>query len=240
MKKLNFYFAALVSLAIFFTSCETVEYRNVVMVTFENVALPESGYKNNFPDGLILGDAVFCNNFEVSEWGAFWDGFAVSRLTDRETPGFANQFSVFASSGANNSEQFAVVHPGFEVAPSMQFFNNQEFEMLSLMVNNTTFAALAIKNGDGMSRSFANCDWFKLIITGFDASGNKTGKVEFYLADFRSGRSFVCQQWTRIDLSRLGKVNRLEFTFDSTDYNAWGILTPQYAAIDNIIYVVPL
>ena len=248
MKKLNFYFAAaLVSLAMFFTSCETERwhYRNVVIVTFESVVLPESGYQNNFPGGLILGDAVFCNHFEVGEWGALWNGFAVSRLTDRKTPGHENQFSVFAESGANNSEQFAIVHPGFAgEVPSMQFFNNQEFEFVSLMVNNTTYTALDIRYGSGFSDPFTAGDWFKLIIKGFDARGNETGKVEFYLADFRSGRQTIVSQWTRVDLSRLGKVNRLEFAFDSSDYmiageNRW-INTPQYAAIDNIIYIVPL
>ena len=248
MKKLNFYFvAALVAaFSVFFSSCqpEPDRYRDVIIM-FEDVELGERGYKNDFPYGLILGDVDFYNHSGICEWGIpVWEGFAVSRLTDRETPGFMNEFSVFASSGAGGSEQFAVIYyageRGNEV-PSMRFLNNQEFKFRSLMVNNTTWAALDIKHGSDFSEPFENGDWFKLIITGFDAGGNETGIVEFYLADFRDGKTFVCQAWTRVDLSSLGKVNRLEFTFASSDVDPiFGINTPTYAAIDNIIYVVPL
>ena len=239
MKKLNFLFvAALVAaFSVFFSSCqpEPDRYREVI-ITFEDVELGERGYKNDFPEGLFLADAEFYNAY----FGGWWEGFAVSRLTDRGTPGWTNQFSVFASSGAGGSQNFAVVGAGFEEISSMWFLNDQEFEFRSLMVNNTTFAALAIKEGEYPASAFTNGDWFKLIITGFDARGNEAGKVEFYLADFRGGRTTIVQEWTRVNLSPLGKVNRLEFTFASSDTGEWGINTPTYAAIDNIIYVVPI
>ena len=246
MKKLNFYFAAalVAAFSVFFSSCqpEPDRYREVI-ITFEDVELGENGYKNNFPDGLILGGVDFYNHFDDSQGWTFWYGFAVSNQTDRETQGFMNEFSVFATSGAGGSEQFAVVYCAGEwgsEAPNVRFLNNQEFEFRSLMVNNTTWAALAIRDGYGVANQFVNGDWFKLIITGFDARGRETGKEEFYLADFRGGRTTIVQEWTRIDLSRLGKVNRLEFTFASSDTGEWGINTPTYAAIDNIIYAVPL
>ena len=240
MKKLNFYLViSLVGLSMFFASCEREnETHKDVIITFENVELGEQGYRNNFPDGLILLGVDFYNHFNP-EWMS-WEGFAVSRLTDRETFGFENQFSVYASGGAGGSEQFAVVFDGFEEITNARFLDNQEFRFRSLMINNTTLTVHTLRSGLGVARPFRADDWFKIIITGFDARGNETGKVEFYLADFRNGREFILREWIRVDLTSLGQVNRLEFTFDSTDVGEWGVNTPQYAAIDNIIYEIPL
>ena len=106
------------------------------------------------------------------------------------------------------------------------------------MINNTTYSFLAIANGDDFARKFDAGDWFKIIITGFSTNGNQTGKVEFYLADFRNGKSYICQEWTEVNLKSLGKVNKLEFTFESTDSGEYGMNTPAYACIDDIIYYV--
>jgi len=243
MKKLNYFLViSLVGLSVFFTSCEREnETHRDVIITFENVELGEQGYQNHFPDGLILSDVDFYNHFYQSEQGwSFWEGFAVSRLTDRATVGMENQFSVYASSGAGGSAQFAVVYAGFLETTNARFLDGQEFQFRSLMINNTTWAVHALRDGSPPARAFRAGDWFKIIITGFDARGNETGKVEFYLADFRNGRSFILQEWARVDLTSLGEVNKLEFTFDSTDVGDWGVNTPTYAAIDNIIYKVPL
>jgi len=243
MKKLNYFLViSLLGLSVFFTSCEREnETHRDVIITFENVELGEKGYQNHFPDGLILSSVDFYNHFDDTQGWTFWEGFAVSRKTDRETVGFANQFSVYDSSGAGGSRQFAIIYAGeFNDITYCEFLDNQEFRFRSLMINNTTWTVHALRGSAPPAKAFRDGDWFKIIITGFDARGNETGKVEFYLADFRNNRSFILQEWTRVDLRSLGEVNRLEFTFDSTDVGEWGVNTPQYAAIDNIIYEVPL
>jgi hypothetical protein len=106
------------------------------------------------------------------------------------------------------------------------------------MVNNNTYAALSIKNGDDYASKFTENDWFKVVITGFDGKGDITGEKEFYLADFRDGKSYICDKWTSVNLESLGKVNKLEFTFDSTDKGQLGINTPQYVCIDDIVYYI--
>ena len=238
MKKLNFYLViSLVGLAVFLSSCEKEDTSKDIIITFENVKLNAEGFQNNFPDGLILEDVNFYNDFEDFGVFAYWEGFAVSNNTDRETAGYDNQYSVYASSGAGGSKNFALVYSGFNEVSYCKFLENQEFNIKSLMINNSTYAALEIKNG-GFGKKFEAGDWFKIIITGFDARGNETGKVEFYLADFRNGKSYICQEWTKVDLTNLGKVNKLEFTFASTDNDpVLGINTPEYACIDNIIYL---
>ena len=85
-----------------------------------------------------------------------------------------------------------------------------------------------------------NYGWLKLVITGKDATGMTTGKVEFYLADFRNTATpkGIVKVWTKVDLTSLGKVHRLEFSFEGSDVGEWGLNTPAYCCIDDIRIVV--
>jgi len=74
-------------------------------------------------------------------------------------------------------------------------------------------------------------DWFKLTIT-----GSNSNTVDFMLADYRfedNGQDYIVDEWTWIDLSGLGSVTNLEFSFTSTDNGAWGMNNPGYFAMDN-------
>ena len=60
----------------------------------------------------------------------------------------------------------------------------------SLMVTNTTYAALSMRDGDSFAKKFGgpsgnDPDYFRLTITGKDSGGSTIGSVEFYLADYR-------------------------------------------------------
>ena len=105
------------------------------------------------------------------------------------------------------------------------------------MLTNNTYAALAIKNGYGLATKFSTGSYYKVTITGISTGGTSTGSVDFYLADFRNGKSFICKDWTKVDLSSLGTVTKLIFTFTSTDTGTYGINTPAYVCVDNIVYV---
>ncbi len=244
MKKLHFYFFAVITgSALIFSSCEKEEVikevekeTEVQRISFESVELNNDGFQNNFPDGLLLSDADFYNHFDET-WSS-WEGFAVSSNTDQLTSGYDNEYSVYAPSGANGSEKFAIAFQAFNGTTNCQFIGNQEFKFKSLMINNSTLTLFALEDGLGVTRALGVNDWFKIIITGRDTDGNQTGKTEFYLADFRDGKSYICREWTEVDLTGLGKANKLEFTFESTDNGDFGMNTPGYACIDDIIYYV--
>lgn len=94
-------------------------------VTFEEATLNASGILTgaNLAE-TVSGDAgtykEYDGVFYTSGASSFlcyysdqWDtaysaGFTVSNNTNMETPGSANQFSVYAKSGANDSKKFAV------------------------------------------------------------------------------------------------------------------------------------
>ena len=107
---------------------------------------------------------------------------------------------------------------------------------------NTTYTALAMRDGDNFSKQFGgpdgtDPDWFLLTITGLDASDTAIGTVDFYLADFRfddSADDFIVDTWVFVALDSLGVVAALEFALSSSDIGAFGINTPTYFALDHV------
>ncbi|OPZ95416.1 MAG: hypothetical protein BWY72_02124 [Bacteroidetes bacterium ADurb.Bin416] len=111
----------------------------------------------------------------------------------------------------------------------------------SIYLTNSTYTYLAIRDsndGAGFVRQFGEGDYFKVTITGLDMNGAVTDRVDCYLADFRAGKQVVVKDWTKVDLSPLGNVKQLVFTFFSTDRGDWGMNTPAYACLDNITYTI--
>lgn len=221
-----------------FSACDDNDNENsrkTVTIDFEDIQLPNTGYT----DSLIYKKSGidFYNKF--TNWGTStsWEGFSYSKLTDRTTPGLVNQYSVYAIGGAANSKIFAIAYPGFNQPTYFQFEGQKMYILKSVMVNNSTYAALSIKDGDNWAKKFEANDWYKVIFTGYNVAGEKETSVEYYLADFRNNKSYICDQWTEVKLESLGKVNKVEITFDSSDKKEY-INTPTYVCLDNLIYYI--
>ena len=83
-------------------------------------------------------------------------------------------------------------------------------------------------------------DYFRLLVEGIDANGASTGRVELLLADFRfadGALDFIVDDWVFLDLSGLGVVRELRFAFESSDVGPFGINTPTYFAIDDLVTI---
>ncbi len=209
-----------------FSSCNKDDDDDLTVIDFESVKLLEGGYLNN---KILTLDSV---TFYSEEYG----GCSFSKLTDKETPGPENQFSVYGDSGADKSQQFAVVNAGFNEPAHFKFGNGQTKTFRNVMVTNNTYAVLSMQNGDDYAKKFEDGDWFKVIFTGYNAAGEESGEVEFYLADFREGKTYICTTWTEVNLESLDRVNKVTVTFDSTDKGEWGVNTPKYVCLDNLTY----
>ena len=245
MKIRNLFYCA-VALTFLFTSCtpeepETPEVPEVTtsiyFVDFEDVELGEQGYVNG-SDGsgkFVSGNCEFLNTYTVSEWGAFWDGFACSNHTDVETTGFMNEFSAIPGKGAANTERYAVGYMPFTSDLTFNCPKNEQgyFRINSMMVTNSTYAYLAMKDGDEYAKKFSTGDWYKITIKGYKGK-TETGSVDYYLADFRDGKTFISNKWEKLDVSTLGEVDKVIFLFDSTDKSTFGINNPTYICVDNI------
>jgi hypothetical protein len=235
-KRLAIIAAAGILLAV--NSCEK-ESEKRDFITFEELDPGEDGYWNGSDEtgGFASGNAVFPNRF--TDWGdgiTSWTGFAYSSHTDRTTPGYGNQYSCYAGSGAVSSRVFALIYVG----DTLTFNVPERIDHLS--VANSTYAALSMKNGDDFAKKFGgedgtDPDFFHLVIKGIDEAGEVTGSAAIALADFTSDNpeeDYISNAWTEIYLDGLGFVKHLVFGFDSSDRGEWGINTPQYACVDNI------
>ncbi len=83
-------------------------------------------------------------------------------------------------------------------------------------------------------------DFFRLLVEGIDGGGSSTGIVELMLADFRFGDDAldsILDEWVFLDLSGLGAVSELRFGFESSDVGDFGINTPTYFAIDDLVTI---
>ena len=211
--------------------------------------LYQSVYMN--PDGVPLvgkyQDGATGLYMTINESGGsidFWNGgVAISQWNDMATPSSPNQCSVYYSDatthfgGYGGSKTFAVANDGGQIS-----FEDgiTECAFDHFYVTNSTYAALSMQNGDAFGAkvfSYADHDWFKLIITAVDKDGNDTGTpVEFYLADFRTATSpGIITNWTAVDLSPLGNhVHTITFEFDSSDIGQYGMNTPSYFCFDNL------
>lgn len=205
----------------------------------ENSGLSEGKYYQG-ADGagkFISGGFTFLNDYNP-EWSS-WSGFAISTVTDNKTPGYGNQFSAIPGKGAKGTATYAV---GYVTGNTEITF--PETVISGLYVTNSTYAYWSMKNGDDFSKKFGGIDgkdpdWFKLIITGISATGDTTGVVEKYLADFRSTepeKDNIVDQWEWTDLTTLGKISSLRFTLASSDQGVWGMNTPAYFCVDKINY----
>ena len=244
MKKLFFLFSIAALLMTGFSKDEPTE--NFYVIDFEGSSVLPYVATSNSASGVYNGGYLDARSglkmsatVTNSEWGAYWEGIAISQFNDMATEGYANQLSVYykdAASGLGGyggSKTFAVSNDGdisFEDSTTEGTFDH-------FWVTNSTYAALSMKNGDSFAKKFVQGDWFKLTVTAVDKSDSPTGNaVEVYLADFRTASSpGILTQWKKVDLTPLGnKVHALKFTLTSSDTGDWGMNTPDYFCFDNL------
>ncbi|MDR3235473.1 MAG: DUF4988 and DUF4465 domain-containing protein [Prevotellaceae bacterium] len=181
----------------------------------------------------------------------FWNGgVAVSQWNDMTDGQYTNQCSVYyrdpttGNGGCQGSRTFAVgfgyndpVYMG-DTRSAISFYDNEtECVFDHFYVANSTYAYLSMTTGDWAAKqfSYADHDWFKLVIEGFDKHDVSTGTLDVYLADFREPHSpGIAADWMRVDLSPLGSVSTLKFDLQSSDTGAYGMNTPAYFCFDNL------
>lgn len=206
--------------------------------TFDD--LPLSAGSHFFPGTsteFVSGAASFNHDFTDYGWGCCWSGWTYSNQTDTTTPGFENQFSAYAGSGAGGSANYALAYLG---SPVIRF--EAPAEVATVDVTNTTYAALSMLQGDSFAKKFGgdtgnDADFLKLTFIGLNAADQETGRVDFYLADYRfadNSLDHVVDSWVSVNLSSLGAVSALKFELTSSDNGDFGMNTPAYFAIDNL------
>ena len=214
---------------------------------FDDLPLaPGSHYAPGASTPFTSGGVSFHHDYNA-DYGS-WTGWVYSNETDATTPGYENQYSVYGAGGQGGSSNFGISYIGIDyLSGSYKTIANEATlaapsTVAGAYFNNTTYTALSMKFGDDFTKPFGGdsgnvADFFKLVISGYDASGHQTGSVDFYLADYRfadNSLDYIVDAWTYVDLSSLGTVSRLSFDVDSSSKGDYGINTPAYFAIDNL------
>lgn len=215
----------------------TMTFQAQTTVDFEELALPaESFYNGSDGNGSFTSNGVTLNTNYNTEWDFMQSGFAYSNQTDTETPGFTNEFSSITGGGADGSTIFAVNYSGDTL------FFDESTNVRSVQITNTTYAYLSMRDGDDFAKKFGengDKDFFYIHIIGHNAAGEIVETIPFYLADFRSDNAedhYILNEWTTVDLTALENVKYITFEYFSSDEGEWGINTPVYFAMDNLIY----
>lgn len=227
---LAFGIAALFSINL---SAQTAAFEDIQLQGPNDVKIPSTG---SFNTKFISGSCEFNNSYDIG-FGGFWTaGWAYSKTNDTTSGDYLNLYASYANKGAGNSSNYAVG----------QNFNNfkvNQNTLQGLYISNSTYAALSMKNGDAFAKKFGgttgnDSDWFKLTVNAYKNGILKTEKVDFYLADFRftdNTQDYIVKDWTYLNLLPLGSLDSLQFTLTSSDTGQFGMNTPAFFCVDNII-----
>lgn len=213
-----------------------------VVADFENFQIPVDTFLDgkNANGGFESGNVILSNDYNA-QFEA-WTGFAISSETDNLIGGFANQYASIPGSGADNSQNYAVAY-AFD--PIVLHLTSDAIggPLNSCAITNNTFAYYSMLNGDQFSKKFGGSngddpDFFKITMRAFFGGRLGTDSLEIFLADFRfqeDSLDYILDRWTEFDLSSLGPVDSLQISLSSSDVGGFGMNTPAYFCIDDII-----
>jgi hypothetical protein len=251
MKTNNFFALAALTcgFALSFTACSnednSVINKQTYTISFEKQQLNADGFWCGDETGTPFDNygstaytciykeagTSFTANFTPA-WGS-WSGFAISNRTattfsaETLTPDQFNNITGTAKSGKN----FMVVYPYYE---SIEF--NGPVTLKGFWYTNSAYTVDAILNGDGMSPGkFEANDFLTCVIYPENANGLEGGaRYELPLA--KNG-DYV-KDWQYCDLSdfvAFKNIKSISFGFEGSKRNDWGLTTPTYICIDDIV-----
>ena len=185
-------------------------------------------------------------------WCYWSGGHAISNYNTGDIAdygGFNTQLTVYkkgvsglsrTGGGHNGSNNFAV-HYGYadnsgyglgaDALPALTFADGPERVIDHMYVTNTTYALNCYIDGNGLTAKIGPDDWVKLVATGYDTKGAKTGETGIYLCN---GPDNIIMDWTKWDLSGLGKVAKVTFNVTGSSDNGYGFSQPAYFAYDDV------
>jgi Domain of unknown function (DUF4465)/Secretion system C-terminal sorting domain len=204
---------------------------------------PESYWNGSDESGLFSsGPARFYNSYSTEYFS--WSGWAYSNTSDVITPGYMNQYSAYTGEGFHGSEAVNNIYGISNLyGPAViDFVEEKAHAPEGFFVTNSTYGALSMIEGDWLAKAFGgpdgnDPDYFKLLVWG-RVNGTNTDSIEFYLADYRfenPEEDYLIKTWQWVDLSSLGKVDSLMFGLESSDNGEWGMNTPAYFCLDNLL-----
>ena len=217
---------------------------NHEIASFDDLPLePESawygsttGQANNT---FYSGSYSFTNSYDETWYS--WGGFAYTNITETNydpAQWFEHQFLSVVGSGANGSDNFAVVYPSDYNLTDIEVMHNDDGDIIAgAYVTNSAYTQYSILNGDAyMGELFAQGDYYKVMFIKDDGK-SAADTVEYYLADYRSTNAaehYSLTEWQWVDLSPLGQVKKIRIAVDASRKDQWGLTLPTYLCMDEL------
>ncbi|MDR2469430.1 MAG: DUF4465 domain-containing protein [Tannerella sp.] len=220
---------------------------------------PEKGYWTEaFSDApLVFEHFTFPHEGGMYGTSGYWSGFIVGSngdSTDYGSPNststegwLVNQWGNMAGGGIRTKEDGGVLKDGNgkvltkDSIPYLIAFGDygvtldETSEAIGVYLNSHPWPYYSNLYGDPFARALdQEGDYYKVIISGRNEADEETGKVEYLFAEYKDGKLRQSKEWEWVDLSPLGKINRLMFQLTSTDTGEWGMNTPAYFCMDKL------
>jgi len=188
-----------------------------------------------------------------TSWGGYWSGgWAISKLIDGSTGPSDFMKHLYCAKPAFGSERNAsgkFIGKAFAVGMNGTYLlqNGTVCEgILSIDVANSTYAYNSMKNGDNFAKKFGgstgnDADSFVLNIK-FFVDTQFVNSKRVVLADFRftdNAKDYILDSWQTVNLPTYfpeGFVDSISFELESSDNGQFGMNTPGFFCVDNIVY----
>jgi len=207
---------------------------------FEDLTIPVNGYWNGSDEtGYFGNDEIYFPNDYNATYQS-WSGFSYAYDTITSDAQFAS-YTPERKAFSGNSFGIAFVPSDWESGtyeniPVKIGFNNTKIVSSVYIANDSTTVDVIVNGNSYGTEPFSEEDYFKIIISGIRGTNYVEETVEYYLADYRSGLSFIENNWHETDLSSLGAIDTLVFNLESSDTGAYGMNTPAYFCFDDISF----
>lgn len=222
-------------------------------ITFEACEIPESGKSNIPANGAEntyeeCGASFTCVN-ELFLLSGIWvaNAYEEPNLDSEYSSVLSDRYVICGTgaevAGADDTANYSVWNfnsSNKSLLPQMTFGEGVAKKIVSAKVNNVAKYWYVIKAGYYSQPAFSEGDYYEVIFTGYDAAGEVTGTVPVIMADYRDGKTFVMEEWTEVDLSALGEVNKVVLTATPSETLANALYGDHYAVcVDEIKFEVP-
>ena len=229
---------------------EDEDYKGSEGNTYWSEKIPNSEYGN----GLYHTEWVDEGNTELAYYkntSSLFQGYGgqggISNYTgsDWENEGdYSHDLQAYNVTGGHSGTNFNV-HFGYlddsgwgMMSELVYFeFDDSKARVIDHMwVTNTTYVYNQLQKVSGFGNNYVLSDnsTFKIVAYGYDSwDDEEPTTTEFYLLN--TGKQFVTE-WTKWDLSVLGKVVKVEFNLVGSDdmYGDYGLAVPGYFAYDDV------
>ena len=230
MKKSILFVAAL---ALTFAACQpNYDVEDKTVATFEEAAISpaqaESYFAYSVDTTVFLKSGIYELQQTVAYEGTYVSGAVVSNITSTNFKDYTDA-NKSAAGGAYNGKNYVVWYEDGFTPNALKL--KSASTVPGMYVCNNVYALNSMKNGDAIAGDpFGKGDYLLLTIGGKLEGKAVNTTVEFYLG---KDTEFVTE-WTYVDLSKLGKIDELTFSFSGSRTGDWGLNTPTYFCFDNL------